>query len=746
MKRLTGRQLAYLAAGAALLLILAWSGWRIAQIRHAEAGPAEPIAVPADAVLFKPELPQEAGFRKAAESAELTLLVDPATAHFQVVSKSTGLIWRSYPEPEEWAQETIGGVWKNNLLSPIIVEYANLSNYKSASKTVGLADEGGYVDNLETKEDGFSGTFVLPKGGFKIPFEVTLKDDYVETTLLEDGLREGDNSLLNVKLYPLFGGQTTEGQDGYLFVPDGSGALIRFKQDRVLEQSTYNYNIYGGDPAFYQSDPNRQRIALPVFGLKSGDRGFVSIVTEGAAYASVFAAPSGSLGSFNWIAAEWQYRKRFFQSVSRKTDAGFFTYGKERFELPRRTVRYYPLGGEDSDYVGMAGVYRSYLVDEQKVTGLTGDSADIPLYVDLIGADVRKGLLIDEYVTATTTADAKKLLQNIVDQGIRRVVVQYAGWQQDGYSEQGGYFPVDSRIGGDDGMRSFIEFAHAYGIPVYLTADYTINNNGEDGYWYRRDGARSLSGEVQELYEGTTRVSAGFYRKTIASDLQKYARLGADGIRFEGGIGSQLVTDYNSRYGGSRADAIAIQREVLEQTKTTLGSVAVSSANAYAFDLIDHVPLLAAGDSYDLYTDDAVPFAQIVLHGLLPYTSQWSNLRNESHTDFLQMIEYGAYPSYVLSAAPSDRLKNVYSAWYYSMNAEDWLPSLAEEYRKANEALAPVQAKRIVGHRKLAPQVSETTYEGGYRIIVNYGEQAYDEGRLHVPAQDFVAVTGGEAS
>ncbi|WP_027091827.1 DUF5696 domain-containing protein [Cohnella thermotolerans] len=745
MNRWPWRRIVPLLAGAIVLAAIGWLALRVAQTPGTEeAAASAAIETPAGAALFRPQLPNEGSFRKAAESASLTLLADPATAHFQVVSKTTGQVWRSYPDPEDWKQEQLTGVWKNNLLSPVIVEYANLSNYKAASKTVGLVDEKGYVENFQTKPDGFTATFVLPAGGFKLPVEVTLHDDYVETALLDQGLAEGDNSLLNVKLYPLFGGQATKGQDGYLFVPDGSGSLIRFKSGRILPQSVYNYSIFGDDAAFYLDDPNRQRILLPVFGLKSGDQGFLAVVTDGAAFAKVFAAPSGAIGTSNWVTAEWQYRKRFFQSVSRSTNAGFYTYGEDRFESPRRSVRYYPLSGEDSGYVGMASVYRNYLMKEQKVQRLANVPSDIPFYLDLMGGDIRKGLLLDDYMTATPTSEAKGLLQEIYDQGIHRIVVQYAGWQQDGYSTQGGYFPVDSRIGGSKGMKAFIDFAHTLGIPVYLTANYTENNNGDDGFWSRRDGVRDLSGNVLEAPDGAKLVSAGFYRKTLASDLKEFKKLGADGIRFENGIGERLTTDFNSRYGGSRTDEIGIQRQVIEQTKQTLGSVAVSNANAYTYDLIDHIPLLTDDDSYDIFTDEAVPFAQIALHGLIPYTSQWSNLRNESRTEFLRMIEYGAYPTYLLTTAPSDRLKGAYSAWYYSMNGRDWLPELTEEYRKADEALAPVQDKFIVGHRALAPQVKETIYEGGYRVVVNYGKSAYDVGSVKVPAQDFAIVKGGE--
>lgn len=723
-----------------------WSWQKQASTMKKTAQTGSSFASPGS-TLLPPQLPAEDRFKPVAETASLKLLADSVTGHFQVVDKSTGYVLRSYPDPAYWSGETLPAGWKNNLLSPVIVEYANISNYKSATKTVGLIGEDGFLEQFQTTPAGFKATFVFGKGQFKIPVEVALKDRYVETTILDGGIVEGGAfSLLNAKLYPMFGSQPSYGQDGYIFIPDGSGALIRFKPDRIMPQLTYNESIYGSDGSFYSENTGRQPVTLPVFGLKSGGQGFAAVVTEGAESANVYAAPSGSVGISNWVTAEWQYRKRFFQSVSKSTKEGFYTYGADKFAVPRRTVRYYVLSPQASDYVGMASVYRSYLTDELKVKPLQPSKDGIPLYLDIIGGDIEKGLLLDKYQTATTTSDAIRLVQDVYDLGIRNLTVHYAGWQEDGYSTHGNYFPVDSKLGGNSGMKAFIDFAHSLRIPVYLTANYTVNTEG-DGFWPRRDGLRDLAGNVLEAsvnhkQDPAALVSPGFYRKRVASDLSRYKGLGADGIYFEDGIGRLLSTDYNGRYPASRGDAVGIQRDIFRQTKEALGSVAANNANAFAFDQVNHIPRLADDYSYDIFVDEAVPFAQIVLHGLVGYTSNWSNMRNESRAEFLRSIEYGSYPTYVFTGASSDKLKNAYSVWHYSLNYKDWLGGLTEEYRRSNEALSQVQGKAITGHRTIAPNVKETVYEGNYRIFVNYNAAEYVKDSLRVPGLDFIVVKG----
>ncbi|KRE44955.1 DUF5696 domain-containing protein [Paenibacillus sp. Soil522] len=701
-----------------------------------------------DASPYKAGLPAEGSFEQIAESDTLKLLADKTTAHFQVINKSTGKVWRSYPDPQYWKDETVPNTWKNNLSSPIMVEYVNAKNYKSSSVTAGLIENQGYLENFQATETGFTVTFTLPKAEFKIPVEVSLHKDYVETRIVDSGIVEGALSLLNVKLYPLFGAQPSVGQEGYIVLPDGSGSLINFAQDRIMPQLTYNESVYGQDLSYYNENTGRQRIAMPVYGIKSGDQAFVAIISQGEAFANVYAAPSGAVGRSNWATTEWQYRKRFFQSVSKSTGEGFYTYSGDKFIADARATRYYPLPPEKSDYAGMAEVYRNYLIDEQGVKPLEAPKKDIPLFVDIVGADIEKGLFADSYLKATTTAEAEELVRHIYDLGIRHLQVNFSGWQQDGYSTHGGYFPVDKRLGGNSGMKSFISFAHSLDIPVYLTANYTLNTNGDDRFWWRRDGLRNLAGTVLEEQRNSdqdagTFVSPRFYEKVVAADLNDYKSLGADGIYYEDGIGQQVNTDFNSRYQASREDVALVQRTILKKTKETLGSLAANNVNFYALDQIDHVHRLTDDYSYDVFISEQIPFAQMVLHGLRTYTLEWSNLRNEFGDGFLRSIEYGAYPAYVLSGDKAADLKKSYSLWYYSLNYKDWIDDLKDEYERTNEALAAVQDQYITAHRTLAAGVKETVYGSDYLIIVNYNQTDYSKDGVFVPAKDFVVIKGG---
>ncbi|MGO4374162.1 DUF5696 domain-containing protein, partial [Paenibacillus sp. MCAF20] len=172
-------------------------------------------------------LPVEAAFVKAAESERFVLWADAVTAHFKIESKETGKVWRSYPNPEYWELEKTTGTWKSSFLSPVMLEYIDASNSKSQSKLTNWMEEKGVLENYELTGDGFKATFYFPGTKFTIPVEVALNGDHVETKVIDEGIAEGNLSLLNLKLYPLFGAEPSHGQEGYMLVPDGSGALIK---------------------------------------------------------------------------------------------------------------------------------------------------------------------------------------------------------------------------------------------------------------------------------------------------------------------------------------------------------------------------------------------------------------------------------------------------------------------------------------------------------------------------------------
>ncbi|WP_260115460.1 DUF5696 domain-containing protein [Paenibacillus hexagrammi] len=426
------------------------------------------------------QLPVDSDFKNIAESDALRLKMDEKTGHFIVEDKRNGNVYRSYPDPKYWPQEKISETWKKHLASPLMVQYVDFSKNILQAKETNLAAEGGKVKDVQAVPGGFKLVYEFPVTGFTIPVQVTVGEDYVETKIIREGVKETKMGLVWVRPFPFFGAEYTDGQDGYLFIPDGSGSLVRFKNNQLNVNKIYDELIYGKDLAFPGIDNNRNSVMMPVFGMKTGSKAFLAVVHKGDEYSDIVAAPAGVLSNYNWIGAQMNFRSSFLQFTTRNTNVpdswGYVDYNRDQVFGSDRVVRYYMLDSQKANYVGMAEAYRQYLMKEKGATPVQVKDQSIPMYVNIVGADKEKGVVSDRYLQLTTTDEAVQIVDALHNKGIKNMSLTFTGWQKGGYSSLGATFPVDSRIGGDNGMKTFIDHAHALGYPVYLEAPYTLNN------------------------------------------------------------------------------------------------------------------------------------------------------------------------------------------------------------------------------------------------------------------------------
>ena len=156
---------------------------------------------------------------------------------------------------------------------------------------------------------------------------------------------------------------------------------------------------------------------------------------------------------------------------------------------------------------------------------------------------------------------------------------------------------------------------------------------------------------------------------------------------------------------------------------------------------IDNAPL---DSSHFIYLDETIPFYQIVLHGLIPYTARAANLRDDSATEMLRMLEYGALPSLELTNAPTSNLQRTMEDRLWSSELSEWLQPSTKEYKAIKDLYAQIANKAITNHEKLGQGVYRTTYENGTQVLVNYGTDAVNLAGISIPALGYTFQTGGK--
>ncbi|MEH7275058.1 DUF5696 domain-containing protein [Neobacillus vireti] len=704
-------------------------------------------------------LPDENTFQDVAENDGFVLKADSKTGHFIVINKETNAVLRSFPNPDGWEQKGTSSAWKAHLRSPIMFSYVEMNVRKDMVKESNLISQNGDV-NFKKIENGFQITYDLPKVGFVIPIQVRLDKDFVETTVLSEDIvdvkQKGKNTkdpmarLVSLRLFPFLGAETSEKENGFILLPDGSGVLVDFKKNRSSTSNLYSERVYGEDMAFAANSnlSSSLPIRMPVFGIVAGDQATLGVIHKGEAYSSIVSAPSQSMSQYNWATGEHLFRFKVFQPTNKKQTEGFFTY-TEDLQRTKRVIRYYMMTKENPDYVDLAERYREYLIKEHGFNRKNSDKKNIDLQLNILGGGTKNGFIRDSFLPLTTTDEATQIVKELSSLGINDMSITYHGWQNGGYGKYGGHFPVDGDLGGNRGMKSFVDFAHSKGMSVYLDASsYTFNNTGKDGFRQSRDGLRDLGSSIIKFKRSgieTTFVSPRFMKDVILKDLEKVKELGVDGYLYGSGIGAMLATDFNDRHFASRHEAKEIQQDIFEKTKEVLGDVRVTSGNLYAINNSSHIDQMDHDYSFGLFVDRVVPFEQIALHGLVGYSFDYGNMSGNVKESFLKGIEYGAYPSFLVTYEQSDKLLESRSMRrFYSTNFKDWEKEIVEQYQQYNDALSDVQDQFITDHRMIADGVFETIYENGKRIFVNYNQDPFTIEGIEIGAEDFIVLEGGE--
>lgn len=547
-------------------------------------------------------------------------------------------------------------------------------------------------------------------------------------------------------------------EEGYILVPDGSGALIHLNNWKLYSEP-YGGRVYGIDwtePETIQTS-FREQIHLPVFGMKCGDKAFLAIIEEGDALASVQADVAGRTSSYNTVYPEFDIIDvgrtghsvdadsfgLFLADITQKHSASRNVYQPRSYEGDIQ-IRYSFLYGEDADYVGMARFYQDYLVERYGLQRVSAGES-IPFYLDLVGAISRNRPVLGvprEVVDPLTTFDqARDIVDALMGRGVSGIDLRYLGWLKGGVKHT---YPSrvepEKSLGGADAFRSLRDYLDDRGVDLFPEVDFlTVSDHGvlgNNGFLAFRDAAKRPDGYEARVYEYNLATSAQDAERSayvvsprsleslVKSFVEDYATYGIPRISLRN-MGVQVNSDFSEKPEKlvDRQQAKAVLSEQLQMLSSTAGlKMIIEGGNAFALPYADSVVDVPLGSSQYYITDEDVPFLQIVLHGYVNYAGEAINLSQDPPQSILKSIEVGAYPHYKWAYQASSVVKNTKFDDLYSLFYGDWLDSAVGFWAKANEALEAVQDKTIIGHERIAPDVYMTTYENGVSIVLNYSQ------------------------
>lgn len=708
--------------------------------------------------------------KKVHETDNLALYVNFNRGEVAVEDKRTGCTW--YSNPADHSEDGLAsGFHKNALQSTITMVY---TTDLSVDMTCGGFMSSVRKDSLYYRIENDGSVlfyFDFPNEKISVPVRYSITDDCFIAEIIAHGIREyGTNTIKSIDLLPFFGAGGSK-DDGYLFLPDGSGALVYFNNNR-LTANTYSKTLYGFDngtndkvmggkasAAYFTLSENQQ---LPVFGISNGDQGFLAIINEGAARAGINANVAYKYTMYNAVWPTYYYhsigtvrqtQKDGSETVTKVTEKNTEVW--QNFQ-----VSYYFLEEGKNTYSDMAQLYRDYLIANAGLQERLSQSQSLPLYLDLYGY-IKKtksflGIPVESKIPTTTIDDVNAMLDQLEGSDIRNVVVKYNYWANNSYFDK---IPtttaVDGTIGSAKQMQQLQQRLQQSGGDLYLSAD--LLNIYKTGRGISQYGGvlRNVANTNQRQYEFSlssasidSRYAAWYLLRPdrIPSVFSEYAddmvSAGYPHLALDN-AGSMLYSELSSG-GIGRNQVLQMMAQTLQTVEGKTQGLMLSAANDYAAVLATHIINAPSKSSnYDL-EDVSVPFYQMVFHGYVSYSLDPSNLSSNPTDTTLKLLEYGASPIFSLIGSNADELIGSRMDELYSADAADWMDFIAAQYGQLSQALAPVLTSTITSHQILSEYVRAVTYSNGTVIYINYATTEQTADGITLQPKGFAVIADGQ--
>lgn len=693
-------------------------------------------------------------YTEVARNSNSILYADLQKGHFAIQNINTEKIWYSTPNNSELDDYTTATA-RMEIRSQLLLRYIFRSeqgtspSYKTENSQTACVTSGGI--DAELIENGFRVKYTFKKTKVVIPVEYTLTNDSLRVEILVDQIVEPDDVfLMGVTLLPTFGAGYN-GESGYVFVPDGSGALIDFGLHNIMK-SAYQTKLYGEELAVKQEAEmfKTETMRMPVFGTKTGNDALVGIITNGDTNAGITTTYGNENSGYTAVGSTMWYRSNDCKLMFSKNGGISDTlYRVSECHSTRKTycVEYSLLDGENADYVGMAKKYRSYLAENGVIETIKNKPQfNVEVYGSAELTTSFLGVKYSKVEKLTTVSQAAKIADILNEKGIKNISMRYLGFNGKGLLNK----KVVTTTKPSYSLGSAKEMA-ALGEKVTLYPDFdfvqirkagngvTLANDiirnvfdykGEQFTYSRSVFSKEISEDIIYILDGNAVLASA--RKVI----DKYGDAGYKNVSLSN-IGNILYSDFSIEDGHYRDTTAEYFNTVLSEFAEKTDSVAVEKANAYLLKYVDRVwnaPIYSSG--YDIYSKD-VPFYQIVLHGSKALTTPTVIQSNDPKTTILKAVETGSELMFGATYEDSTELIGSRFEELYSTQYESWLDYALKEYNEYQPVLEKIYNKQIVSHTEVADGVFVTAYENGVSIAVNYNDS-----QVSLPTGQKVAAKG----
>ena len=603
--------------------------------------------------------------------------------------------------------------------------------------------------------NGFEAKLFWTKYRFGLTLKVEITDAGVLATIPDESIHEDGDAyhIGTVSVYPYMGNSYLDSKEGYIFVPDGNGALIYLNDKEGRFKSGFSGMIYGSDIGFDESDvttllkdryntvSDEEKVIAPIFGIAHTDDkiAYLAVVEKGEARATIECIPNGVATDYNRAFAKFILRKTYTQPTSNNSTAGSLHIFEAERSHSDLAVRYIFLSDAEATYAGMANTYRDYLL---KGNLLKETDSSYKTRIDFLGTERESWVLGTKPVVMTTVDDIREIYGDLADTGVFDIFTVYKGWQKGGcYSLPISSYSVASEIGGKSELTKLIKEYGEKGTDIFLYNNALIINPDEKNATFnvvKKINKRKFElTTYKDVYKKLLYLIPARSSVLLDKFVSSFTKKGIDSLALAG------ITDtlFSYNYSGDNYTRFDTQTSYRDTVLSISDKTNLVMEQPFAYLWSDtsaflDMPLYTS--SY-IFEDESIPFLSMVLKGSMPVFAEYVNFEANKQEFFLKMIESGTYPSFLITKESSSELIYTNSSDIYSSEYSSYKETIKEYADKLSEFNEKVGDSKITDHKILEPGVIKVTYENGTKVYVNYNPKDVTADGITVGAMSYKA-------
>ena len=666
--------------------------------------------------------------------------VDKKSLYFEI--SKNGQTWSSGKKDESDTKTT--SLRTAFLESPVSIYFLTQNG---AESYYSLNDENHEPYNRITfkgKTNGFTARISTVDGQRSKPslsltfnLNVLLNNKGVNISITDLEENEASNKLSGMAIYPGFGSSFGL-NNGYFLIPDGSGALIDLSKktnaQSALKLATYDYDY--GISAKTRKITTSQILSLPMFAIQNEDAGLMAKVSNGAEFSELNSKVAGIGDDYNYTYFNFKYRD-FYYSYQGTAESSKRSVPQEERNEMEPEISYY-LYDRNMKYYDYASEYQDFLTSSNLLKKSENLKANTRL--EYLMTENEPGLFGKEIIKMTSLDYVKESVDSLEGENY---TVSLLGYSKGGLS--GSYpnnFPVEGKLGTKHDFKKLSERLASKGIKTNYVVDYV--RAYENAKVNNKDLAMNKSLKYitsSDYYNGTAatfnRLTLGATKDKLESGKHTLNELEGSGFDFMS-IGSALYSNHFNKV-TTRSDAIKEYKEMLSSFDK---DISLRKPNLYMFDNFDNYLSMPLESSHFLIETEDVPFLQMVLGGYKNMFVNSINLNFVNENMFLNLIDYGVLPSYLVTEKDPIELKNSPSTNIYSSSFSDWKEDITKTYEKVTMTLAKVTGAKFIEREMVSPSIYKCKYSNGKIILVNYSNADYDYDGNTVSAKGYLIYEG----